>query len=68
MQRAEACGLRPLLARCCLGLGLLYQRAGKLQEADANLRAAAELFREMQMRLWSERTEVELRRLPVGPA
>jgi transcriptional regulator with AAA-type ATPase domain/tetratricopeptide (TPR) repeat protein len=62
MQRAEACGLRPLTARCCLGLGLLYRRAGKTQEANANLRAAAALFSEMQMRLWSERTEVELRR------
>jgi DNA-binding NtrC family response regulator/tetratricopeptide (TPR) repeat protein len=66
MQRAEACGLRPLTARCCLGLGLLYQRAGKIQEAGANLQAAAALFHEMQMRLWSERTEAELRRLHIA--
>ena len=48
------------------GLGLLYQRAGKLQEANANLAAAAALFQEMQMRLWSARTEAEHLLGPTG--
>ena len=61
MRRADSLGLRPLTARCHLGLGTLYRRAGKDQDARAHLAAAAALFREMQMRLWSDRVDAELR-------
>jgi len=65
MQRADALGLRPLTARCHLGLGILYRRAGKNYDARANLATASSLFRDMQMRLWSERVDAELRK-PAG--
>jgi class 3 adenylate cyclase/tetratricopeptide (TPR) repeat protein len=63
MQKADNLGLRPLTARCHLGLGSLYRRAGKDQDAHANLGSAVALFREMQMRLWIDRVEAELRML-----
>jgi tetratricopeptide (TPR) repeat protein len=63
MERAEGCGLRPLTARCHLGLGLLYKRAGRTEEANDQLSTAGALFSEMQMRRWSERAEAERIRL-----
>jgi transcriptional regulator with AAA-type ATPase domain/tetratricopeptide (TPR) repeat protein/ABC-type cobalamin/Fe3+-siderophores transport system ATPase subunit len=62
MERAQACGLRPLTARCHLDLGLLYRRAGRSHEANDHLKAAAALFRDMQMHGWSERADAELAR------
>jgi tetratricopeptide (TPR) repeat protein len=47
---AETLGMRPLLAHVHLGLGRLRRRAGA--DADAHLRTAAGLYREMDMRLW----------------
>jgi class 3 adenylate cyclase/tetratricopeptide (TPR) repeat protein len=64
MRRAESLGAHPLAARCHLDLGTLYRRAGRDQEARHHLSTAAVLFREMRMRLWSDRGEAELRRLP----
>jgi class 3 adenylate cyclase/tetratricopeptide (TPR) repeat protein len=66
MERAEHLGLRPLTARCHLGLGSLYRRAGKDQEAHAHLVAAAALFRNMQMPLWIERVDAESRMSAIG--
>ena len=63
MRRADHLGLRPLTARCHLGLGSLYRRAGKDQDAHAQLVAAAALFRKMQMPLWIDRVDAELRML-----
>jgi class 3 adenylate cyclase/tetratricopeptide (TPR) repeat protein len=63
MQQAGRLGMRPLTARCHLGLGALYRRAGKDQPAKAELATAAGLFRTMQMRLWSDRVDAEVRRL-----
>jgi tetratricopeptide (TPR) repeat protein len=63
MDRAEKLGVRPLTARCHLGLGTLYSRRGKTDDARAHLSTAARLFREMQMRLWADRVAAELRLL-----
>jgi Flp pilus assembly protein TadD len=63
IERAEGLGVRPLTARCHLGLGALYDRTGKAHDARVNLSTAARLFREMQMRLWSDRADAELRLL-----
>ncbi|MGO9932378.1 MAG: ATP-binding protein [Steroidobacteraceae bacterium] len=63
MRKADDLGLRPLAARCHLGLGSLYRRAGKDQHARRHLEPAAALFREMQMRLWIDRVDAELRML-----
>jgi hypothetical protein len=63
MQRAEALGMRPLIARSHLGLGVLYRRAQKHHDAKPHLAAAASLFRDMGMRFWPESVEAELRML-----
>lgn len=65
MQRAERLGARPLAARCHLGLGALYARSAKRPDARREFTIAAQLFHDMQMRLWSDRVESELRTL--GP-
>ena len=61
MKRAEGLGVRPLTARCHLGLGALYRRTGKAHDARVHLSTAVDLFREMQMRLWSDRVDAEIR-------
>ena len=54
---AEELGLRPLMAHRHLGLGLLYQRAGRRQRARDHLTVATTMFREMDMRFWLEQAE-----------
>jgi class 3 adenylate cyclase/tetratricopeptide (TPR) repeat protein len=63
LQRASTLGSRPLAARCHLALGILYRRTGKDHLARTELKTAGELFHGMQMRLWSDRVNVEVRRL-----
>ncbi len=53
-------GMRPLVARCHLGLGSLYRQAGKSAEARDHLTSAVSMFREMEMRFWLQRAEREL--------
>jgi len=59
--RAEELGMRPLVAHCHLGLGGLYRRTGKRQQAQEHLTAATTMYREMDMRFWLEQAEAELR-------
>jgi DNA-binding SARP family transcriptional activator len=49
---AEALGMRPLVAHCHLGLGRLHARAGEPPEAEAHLRLATTMYREMEMGFW----------------
>ena len=51
--------LRPLMAHCHLGLGALYRRAGKRQEAREHITTAVTMFGEMDMRYWRGRVETE---------
>ena len=60
---ADDLGMRPLLAHCHLDLGKLYRQAGKRQEAQEHLTTATALLREMDMRLWLEQAQAELREL-----
>jgi tetratricopeptide (TPR) repeat protein len=60
---AEALGLHPLMAHCHLGLGALYRRAGKRQQAREYLTTAATMFGEMDMRYWVTQAEAELKEL-----
>jgi hypothetical protein len=46
--------MRPLAAHCHLGLGTLYRRVGRDQEAQAELASAAEMDRAMEMLFWLE--------------
>jgi hypothetical protein len=57
---AEELGMAPLAARCWLALGRLHRRTSGLQQAEAELRTAAALFRRMGMQFWLEQGEAEL--------
>jgi tetratricopeptide (TPR) repeat protein len=61
MMLAEELGMRPLIARCHLGLGQLYRRRGRREHAQTHLATARTLLREMGMRFWLEQAEAELR-------
>ena len=58
---AEPRGMRPLVARCHLGLGKLSRHTGKWREAQEHLTTAATMCREMGMRFWLEQPETEMR-------
>jgi hypothetical protein len=60
MALASELGMRPLLAHCHYGLGILYNRIGRPEQARAELSAAIELYRAMQMPFWLERAEIAL--------
>ena len=53
--------MRPLTAHCHLGLGKLYWRTGKRQEAQEHLTAATVMYRKMDMQFWLEQAAAELR-------
>jgi len=58
---ADELGMRPLVAHCHLGLGKLYRRTGKRQEAQEHLSTAATTYREMDMGFWLAQAEATLR-------
>jgi class 3 adenylate cyclase/tetratricopeptide (TPR) repeat protein len=60
---AEELGMRPLVARCHLGLGRLYRRTGKRAQGQEHLATATTMYREMDMRFWLEQAEAEMRGL-----
>ena len=57
---ADELGMRPLLAHCYYGLGILYNRIGRPEPARIELAAAIELYRAMEMTFWLERAELAL--------
>jgi tetratricopeptide (TPR) repeat protein len=50
-------GMRLLIAHCHLGLGKLYRRTGKREQAREHLTTATTMYREMDMRFWLEKTQ-----------
>jgi hypothetical protein len=52
--------MRPLLAHCHLGLGTLYSRMGRVEHVRAELTAAIELYRAMDMTFWLPQAEAAL--------
>ncbi len=60
---AEPRGMRPLVAHCHLGLGKLYLRTGKREQAKEHLTTAVTMFREMDMQFWLEQAGAEMREL-----
>jgi tetratricopeptide (TPR) repeat protein len=54
---ADELGMRPLIAHCHLGLGKLYRRTGKREQAQEHLTTATTMYREMDMRFWLEQAE-----------
>jgi tetratricopeptide (TPR) repeat protein len=53
-------GMRPLQAHCHLGLGTLYTKLGRPEQARAELSAAIELYRAMDMTFWLPQAEAAL--------
>jgi sugar phosphate isomerase/epimerase len=53
-------GMRPLIAHCHLGLGALYTKIGRREQAYAELSAAIGLYRAMEMTFWLARAEAAL--------
>jgi hypothetical protein len=62
---AEELGMRPLGAHCHLGLGTLYRKTGRIEQAQVELATAAEMYRAMEITFWLARAEAELR--PIAP-
>jgi len=58
---ADGIALRPLVAHCHVGLGKLYRRTGDLQRGKEHLTNGVAMMREMEMGLWLERAETELK-------
>ncbi len=58
---AEVLRMRPLVAHCHLGLGKLYRRTGKREQAQEHLTTATTMYREMDMRFWLEQAESEIK-------
>jgi class 3 adenylate cyclase len=57
---AEELGMRPIMARCHLGLGTLYQNVSRTEQAQAEVTTAAEMYRAMDMTFWLEKAEAVL--------
>ena len=60
---AEPRGMRPLIAHCHLGLGKLYRRKDKREQAQEHLTTATTMYREMGMTYWLETAEKAMREL-----
>jgi tetratricopeptide (TPR) repeat protein len=57
---AEDLGMRPLIAHCHHGLGTLYAKIGRREQARAELSAAIDLYRAMDMTFWLPQAEAAL--------
>ena len=53
--------MRPLIAHCHLGLGKLYRRRDKREQAQEHLAAAPAMYRDMGMTYWLEKAEAKVR-------
>ena len=59
MAGAERCAT--LFAHCHLGLGKLYRRMDKREQAQEHLATTTTMYREMGMTYWLERAETGLK-------
>ena len=58
---AEPRSMRPLVAHCHLGLGKLYRRTDKREQAQEHLTTATTMYREMGMQFYLEQANAEIR-------
>jgi class 3 adenylate cyclase/tetratricopeptide (TPR) repeat protein len=58
---ARELGMRPLVAHCHLGLGKLYRRTGKREQAQEQFATATATYREMGMAYWLKKAEAEMK-------
>jgi class 3 adenylate cyclase/tetratricopeptide (TPR) repeat protein len=57
---ARELGMRPLVAHCHLGVGTLYLKTGRREQARSELAAAIALYRAMEMTFWLPQAEAAL--------
>jgi tetratricopeptide (TPR) repeat protein len=57
---AEELGMRPLVAHCHRGLGILYTKTGQQEQARAALSTAMEMYRTLEMTFWLPQVEAAL--------
>jgi class 3 adenylate cyclase/tetratricopeptide (TPR) repeat protein len=60
LARASERGMRPAVAHCHLGLGKLYRRTDKREQAKEQLSIATTMYRDMGMTYWLEQAEAEM--------
>ena len=58
---ATELGMRPLVAHCHLGLGKLYRRTDRREQAHVHLTTATSMYLEMDLRFWLEQVETEVK-------
>ena len=63
---ADELGMRPLQAHCHRGLGTLYAATGQREQTGAELAAAIEMYRAMEMTFWLPETETALAQVQEG--
>jgi tetratricopeptide (TPR) repeat protein len=63
---ADALGMRPLVAHCHLGLGMLYATLDQQEQARAELSAAIARYRAMDMTFWLPQAEAALAQVGGG--
>jgi len=68
MSLASELGMRPLVAHCHLGLGRLYRRTRKREQAQDHLTTATAMYGEMGMTYWLEKVEALTRSRQAGRA
>jgi tetratricopeptide (TPR) repeat protein len=57
---AAELGMRPLVAHCHFGLGMLNWQAGKPEQARLHLTTATTMYRDMDMQFWLDQAEGKL--------
>jgi class 3 adenylate cyclase/tetratricopeptide (TPR) repeat protein len=62
---ASELGMRPLHARCCLSLGVLYEQSGRETDARDAISVAHELCRTMEMTYWCQQAETAFARVAI---
>ena len=63
LRLADALGMRPLQAHCHRDLGKLHSQTGETEQARAELSAAIDMYRDMDMTFWLPETEAALAKL-----
>jgi tetratricopeptide (TPR) repeat protein len=64
---AEELGMCPLQAHCHHGLGTLYAKSGRPEQAHPELSTAIGLYRTMEMTFWLPQAEAALAQVEGGP-
>jgi DNA-binding SARP family transcriptional activator len=60
---AQTLGMRPIVAHCHAGIGMLCQRSSRWAETDERFSTATAMYREMGMTYWLEKAKTEMREL-----